>query len=628
MTIEVEIDYEGTERGATQLERLEDALDRVDTAQGAAARSARRLSREQSRARGNLQTLRQNLIPTGADMRGLATAAGGAAIALGAMGAAAVAALNDLERRMGIVNRFSGSLDGMRERTGGLVGELDAMAFHSELAARGVNLAANDLNNLLVAAIERSAATGQDLNQVLQQMLEAFGNGSAEALGRYGVSLEQGQTKTEAITSALEQMDEQWGDVSSAADTAGGRVQQFGVALDDATTRFGAAITESGVLEQSFTSLFNAVSDGSGDFSDAMDAMIRDATLFGAAAAEAIERVTDLVTSQAEGWRALASGDIEGAARAFASSQNAAANLVDGESIGRDVAARAVTAIQSAREARSGGPTRSRVNVGPTPRRGGGRRGERATDEIGPEEAFERQMQSEQEIRDRMAAREEERLATIAQLKTDEDEREAARLQELAEMERDKQQAEIESIQRQAELREELRDKEKEASRMRLSEARAEAQEMAGHINRIASAYIGAFQQAIEGQKSLEEAMLDATKAILKSIGEELVAKGIGKILEGIAEIPSPTAATKIGGGAAMVGFGIGLGAAGAAIPSGASQAEQPRQQPQQNSGGGGPSVINVIYGSQIPSARTDQQAARDMVRAIDSEVFASRSAA
>ena len=57
----------------------------------------------------------------------------------------------------------------------------------------------------------------------------------------------------------------------------------------------------------------------------------------------------------------------------------------------------------------------------------------------------------------------------------------------------------------------------------------------------IAQAYNNAFQQAIEGRcPSKAGAAIEATKSLLKSFGQELIAKGIGKILEGIAEIPEP----------------------------------------------------------------------------------------
>lgn len=163
----------------------------------------------------------------------------------------------------------------------------------------------------------------------------------------------------------------------------------------------------------------------------------------------------------------------------------------------------------------------------------------------------------------------------------------------------------------------ELADKRKEAARTQQRANASLAQEVGGVGKQIASAYSQAFQLAIEGTMSLEDAMLSATKAILKSIGEELVAKGIGAILEGISMLPSPTAAPKIGGGVAMVAFGVGLGAAGAAIPSPSSAgAEVPREQPDSGDSGG-PKEVTIVFGNPVLTAGTQAQLARGMQRAL-----------
>lgn len=160
-------------------------------------------------------------------------------------------------------------------------------------------------------------------------------------------------------------------------------------------------------------------------------------------------------------------------------------------------------------------------------------------------------------------------------------------------------------------------DKAKEAARERSRANQAIGAEAAGIAKQVGSAYFDAFMLAVEGTLSLEDAMLAATKQVLRSIGEELVARGIGKILEGIAEIPSPTAATKIGGGVAMVGFGIGLGAASAAIPTPESKgAEQPR--PEQDRGEDrGPGEVTIVFGNPVLTAGTQAQLARGMGRAL-----------
>jgi hypothetical protein len=212
--------------------------------------------------------------------------------------------------------------------------------------------------------------------------------------------------------------------------------------------------------------------------------------------------------------------------------------------------------------------------------------------------------------------REEREAATMAEL---ERKREATLEQHEFEMEllQELQDKEKEGFETRRQAEEDALDKAKDAIRQREQAEREFAAEASGAINQIASAYITAFQEAIEGQKSLEDAMLDATKAILRSIGEELVARGIGKILEGIASIPSPTAATMIGGGTAMVAFGVGLGAASAAIPSSqGAEAEEPRQDPD-DSDSDESREITVVFGNPVLTAGTQAQLARGMGRAL-----------
>ena len=196
-------------------------------------------------------------------------------------------------------------------------------------------------------------------------------------------------------------------------------------------------------------------------------------------------------------------------------------------------------------------------------------------------------------------------------------EREVAREDELAAKRLENAQAEIERIRRESAAEIEAIEKAKSARTAALDQRRAENAEIAATLTQITTAVTGAFEAAIEGEKSLEEAMLEATKQLLKQFGTEMVAKGIGKILEGIANLPSPTAAPMIAGGAAMVGFGIGLGAAGAAIPSApAGGGEAPREEPGTGDGGG-PSTLVLNVNNPVMSASTHAQLSRNLRRQV-----------
>lgn len=183
--------------------------------------------------------------------------------------------------------------------------------------------------------------------------------------------------------------------------------------------------------------------------------------------------------------------------------------------------------------------------------------------------------------------------------------------------------AAIEQLERQKE-------KERELAQQRLQSAREITDRVGDTLQTVASAYIDAFGQAIEGQATLEEASIAATKTILKGLGEEMVVMGIRETLEGFANLVSspPVAATKIPMGIALIGVGVGLGAAGAAIPSAPAAApERPRAEQDRDGGGGGQTLV-VHNNYPIISTGTTAQLARQISRQIRSPEFPTRLAA
>lgn len=221
------------------------------------------------------------------------------------------------------------------------------------------------------------------------------------------------------------------------------------------------------------------------------------------------------------------------------------------------------------------------------------------------EEAAEREQLSKQQLVDLERERL-DLLEAIALKNSEITERELEAAMELAEQRKEAAQA--------------LAEKEDELAQKRLADAREITGRIEGTLQQVASAYIDAFGQAIEGQKTLEAAALDATKALLKSIGEEMVALGIKETLEGFANIVAnpPVAATKIPMGIALIAAGAGLGAAGAAIPSQpAAPAERPRGDTDRGGAEGGQTII-INNNQPVISAGTDTQLARRMVRQID----------
>lgn len=224
-----------------------------------------------------------------------------------------------------------------------------------------------------------------------------------------------------------------------------------------------------------------------------------------------------------------------------------------------------------------------------------------------------------QALRDLYAEYDEERSEALERRA----EEEKAKLDESIALEEERERARLDAIEAEVDARKEAAEEmdriESELAERRLDEAREITDRIAGTLTQVATAYIDAFGQAIEGQKTLEEAAIDATKALLKSIGEEMVALGIKETLEGFANLVSrpDIAATKIPMGIALVAAGAGLGAAGAAIPSEPSAPPESPRSDAGDGGGGGDMTLVINNNQPIVSTGTHAQLSRQMQRQI-----------
>ena len=95
-----------------------------------------------------------------------------------------------------------------------------------------------------VAALDLSAATGQDLQQSFQLLGRAIG-GQVSALTRYGIQVDQSLPKSEQFAAALEKINEQFGGQAQAqAETFAGRLTQVGNAAGDVAEGLGLLLTQ------------------------------------------------------------------------------------------------------------------------------------------------------------------------------------------------------------------------------------------------------------------------------------------------------------------------------------------------------------------------------------------------
>jgi hypothetical protein len=237
---------------------------------------------------------------------------------------------------------------------------------------------------------------------------------------------------------------------------------------------------------------------------------------------------------------------------------------------------------------RSGSGSGSSTTGTPPARRGGGRRrsGASAAEEPVDDGAFLERMAAETEaagMARATEARERDRASFESYVAERRDleaaaEAEKAAAVELFEADQEKRhERELERIAMERRARENL----DRANMERLAQ-QTELLESIG--DRIGGVFAGAFSAAIQGQEDFGQALAKGTKQVLIQFGTQMVAEGIGALFTGIGNtvLNPPAAATKLAEGAGKIALGVGLGAAGAAIPTGGggasgARAERPR---------------------------------------------------
>jgi len=187
-------------------------------------------------------------------------------------------------------------------------------------------------------------------------------------------------------------------------------------------------------------------------------------------------------------------------------------------------------------------------------------------------------------------------------------------------------QLEERALQHRAQLEQRLHDERMRQQREYLASIQDELQALDTVGQAIGRTFAQSFQAAITGQEDFGQAFAKGTKQLLVTFGEQMVAEGVGALFTGIGNtvLNPPAAATKLAEGAGKIALGVGLGAAGAAIPTGGGGATgkpaSPMGSARDNGGGGSnaPVVINmnaptVVGGTQ---AQWGRMAASSIARA------------
>lgn len=166
---------------------------------------------------------------------------------------------------------------------------------------------------------------------------------------------------------------------------------------------------------------------------------------------------------------------------------------------------------------------------------------------------------------------------------------------------------------------ERLREMQHRAQLQRIEE-QVEAWTSAGE--RIGGVISSAFTSAIQGQEDFGVAVVKGFKSIAIEFGGQMIAEGVGALFTAIGStvLNPPAAATKAAEGAGKIALGVGLGAAGAAIPvpssGGGAQAKPPRLGPSANDAPGGGSVVVNMNAPAVVTG-TQWEVGREIGRAL-----------
>lgn len=175
------------------------AADRIDIKVTADTREATaNLSRFSDRAKAAAESAGR----IGAGVLGAGAAMGAAAYKAAEFAAA-------VEQQDMAIRRLGPAYDAVRAATNGVVSAQDALKAQQTLVQAGLRVSTEQLATITRAAREYARATGTEMTQSLEQLTDALRTGSAEGLGRFGVSLQQGVTGTRAFSSALGQLQQQ-----------------------------------------------------------------------------------------------------------------------------------------------------------------------------------------------------------------------------------------------------------------------------------------------------------------------------------------------------------------------------------------------------------------------------------
>lgn len=237
-------------RSATREVRSEvDGLNKATQEQSASAGQAAEAS----------SGLSSSMVATG-------VAIAGAVIAIREIIGAAKEMALEFDRQVSIMNRFQGNIDGVGERIGGLISDIDLMTAANKAQQAGLNLTASQMGDIATAAIEMAAATGEDGKAAFDRLTQSIAMGSTRALKQLGIDLENTSDLAAVQQEALEKLAIRQAGVTSQADTLAGSMTRVSATIDNLTTEFIAGVDSSNAYEDALRDLGSATLEMSDAF--------------------------------------------------------------------------------------------------------------------------------------------------------------------------------------------------------------------------------------------------------------------------------------------------------------------------------------------------------------------------
>lgn len=159
------------------------------------------------------------------------------------------------EEHARILQRLGSAYGEVQRATNGAISATQANRVQQTLAQAGLTLTANELANVTARAREYARATGVETTQALDQLTDALRGGEAEGLRRFGISVQAGTNKADAMAAALRQLDAQVHATSASSQTLAEASEELTRTWGEMNDGFRASLAEEIGLRDYFTNL-------------------------------------------------------------------------------------------------------------------------------------------------------------------------------------------------------------------------------------------------------------------------------------------------------------------------------------------------------------------------------------